>query len=204
MKKFDKIEKMTDNKFLNLYHIFARGKSGKAFDYYFASRNNEKMVKPLGENRNPEGMAIYAILRDQPDKLVMLCQYRYPVGDYLYELPAGLIEPGETAAEAAIREMFEETGLALEVYEGGKGYYRRPYYLAQGMTDESGVIVYGYASGEVCKRAQEDSEDIEVLYIDKEKARILLESGKLSARAALLLIQFIQADPENPFDFLNN
>lgn len=42
------------------------------------------------------------------------------MNDYLYELPAGLIEPEETASEAACREMIEETGWKLEVYEGGE------------------------------------------------------------------------------------
>ena len=37
-------------------------------------------------------MAVYAVTEDG-EKLVLVRQYRYPVNDYLYGLPAGLIEP---------------------------------------------------------------------------------------------------------------
>lgn len=53
----------------------------------------------------------------------MIRQYRYPLDDYLYELPAGLIDEGEGPSEAAIREMKEETGMDFEVYEGGNAAY---------------------------------------------------------------------------------
>ena len=88
----------------------------------------------------PEGMAVYAVTEDG-EKLVLVRQYRYPVNDYLYELPAGLIEPEETASEAACREMIEETGWKLEVYEGGEPAFRRGFFLAQGLTDESGSMI---------------------------------------------------------------
>ena len=41
-------------------------------------------------------------------------QYRYTLGDYIYEFPAGLVEPDENYHEGAIREMYEETGLKLD------------------------------------------------------------------------------------------
>ena len=40
--------------------------------------------------------------------LIMVRQFRYPLNDYIYELPAGLIDPGESIKETAIREMKEE------------------------------------------------------------------------------------------------
>ena len=60
-----------------------------------------------------KGMAVYAVTEDG-QHLVLVRQYRYPMDDYLYELPAGLIEPGGTASEAACGEMIEETGWKLE------------------------------------------------------------------------------------------
>ena len=118
-KHYRGIEKQTDNPFLNLYHIDALGRDGTPFHYYFASRNDENNIKHKTHSMRPEGMAVYAVTEDG-EKLVLVRQYRYPVNDYLYELPAGLIEPEETASEAACREMIEETGWKLEVYEGGE------------------------------------------------------------------------------------
>lgn len=53
---------------------------------------------------------IYAVLKDDPEKIVLVRQYRYPINKYIYELPAGLIDEGETSEQTAIREMKEETG----------------------------------------------------------------------------------------------
>ena len=35
----------------------------------------------------------------------LVCQYRYTIGDYIYEFPAGLVEPNEEFHEGAVREM---------------------------------------------------------------------------------------------------
>lgn len=49
---------------------------------------------------------------DDDEKLVMVHQYRHPVGHRLWELPAGILdEPGEDPLAAAKRELWEETGL---------------------------------------------------------------------------------------------
>lgn len=147
-KHYRGIEKLTDNPFLNLYHIDALGRDGMPFHYYFASRNGEDNIKHKTHSLRPEGMAVYAVTEDG-QHLVLVRQYRYPMDDYLYELPAGLIEPGETASEAACREMIEETGWKLEVYEGGEPAFRRGFFLAQGLTDESGSMIFGTVTEQV-------------------------------------------------------
>jgi 8-oxo-dGTP pyrophosphatase MutT (NUDIX family) len=45
-----------------------------------------------------------------PARIVIIKQYRPPIGVYCLELPAGLIDAGESAGEAALRELAEETG----------------------------------------------------------------------------------------------
>lgn len=58
------------------------------------------------------GAVVIAAL-DDDDRLVMVRQYRHPVGDWLEELPAGLLDkPGEPALRAAERELAEEANLA--------------------------------------------------------------------------------------------
>lgn len=47
-------------------------------------------------------------------KLALVRQYRYPVGEGVWEIPAGGIEPGETPTEAAVREVREELGVEVE------------------------------------------------------------------------------------------
>ena len=117
--KYTDIRKLTDNKFLNLYEMDALTDSGKPFHYYFASRNKEEALPLMTGKLQSNGIVIYPVMKDAPDKLVMIRQYRYPVDAWLYELPAGLIDEGENAQQAAVREMREETGLLFEPYEGG-------------------------------------------------------------------------------------
>ncbi len=201
-KKFTGIRKLTDNPFLNLYCMDALTCSGRFFPYYFASRNPEEKLKINTDPLKPEGIVIYPLWREEPEKIVMIRQYRYPAGDYLYELPAGLIDAGETPEEAAVREMKEETGLDFEVYRGGKDMFRRPFFLGPGFTDETGCAVFGYALGNIDGRFREDSEDIEVILADKREAERILEKEKVSLRCAYLLLQFLHMVKEAPFAFL--
>jgi len=58
---------------------------------------------------HPGGVAVFAI--DENDCVIMVRQYRYPMGEETLELPAGKLEPGEEPASAAMRELEEETGM---------------------------------------------------------------------------------------------
>ena len=145
-------------------------------------------------------MAVYAVTEDG-EKLVLVRQYRYPVNDYLYELPAGLIEPEETASEAACREMIEETGWKLEVYEGGEPAFRRGFFLAQGLTDESGSMIFGIVTENVGQQ-MENTEDIQVILADRQEVLRILREERVSMRCGLMLMQFLTTEPEAPFAFL--
>ncbi len=200
--KFTAVRKVTDNPFFNLYEMDALTNSGKPFGYYFGSRNDENHIKLKTKALNVEGIVIYPVLREEPDKIVMIRQYRYPLDAYLYELPAGLVDGDETPAEAAIREMKEETGLDFEVYEGGSPAFRRPFFMGAGFTDECSAAVFGYASGHVTDKYAEDSESIQVLLADKKEAERILGEERVSLRCAYLLMQFLRSSKNAPFDFL--
>jgi ADP-ribose pyrophosphatase len=149
-----------------------------------------------------DGVVIYPIYRQDPEKLVLLHQFRYPVNDYVYEVPAGLVDEGETPEQAALREMREETGLDFEQYKGGDIALSRPFVQSQGMSDECNVTVFGYASGEISTAAAEQREDIRVILADRREAARILREELVSIRAAYLLLAFIHSDPADPFAFL--
>lgn len=200
--KFTAVRKLSDNRFLNLYEMDALTVSGSPFHYYFASRNkDEELPLYTGETRS-NGIVIYPVWKEDTGKIVLIRQYRYPLDRWIYELPAGLIDEGESAEEAAIREMKEETGLVFEPYVGGDPAFRRPVYLGAGMTDETSTSVFGYAVGDKSKRYQEDAERIEVVLADKAEVRRILKEEDVSLRAAFLLMNFLQMGKENPFGFL--
>lgn len=202
-KKYTDVRKLTDNPFLNLYEMDALTNTGRKFHYYFASRNKEKDLPLLTGKVPSNGIVIYPIWKREPDKLVMIRQYRYPLDAWIYELPAGLIDEGESPKEAAVREMKEETGLDFIPYENGAVEFQKPFFLGAGMTDETSTSVFGYADGELSDRFREDTESIEVLLADRKEALRILREERLSLRAGFLLMEFVKMSKEDPFAFLH-
>ncbi len=201
-KKYTSVRKLTNNPFLNLYEMDALTDGGRKFNYYFASRNKERDL-PLYTGKVPlNGIVIYPVWKKDPDKLVMIRQYRYPLDAWIYELPAGLIDEGESPSDAAVREMKEETGLTFEPYEDGDDVFRRPLFLGAGITDETSTSVFGYADGELSGEFMEDTESIEVLLVDKQEAVRILGQERISLRAELLLMNFLRMEKNDPFAFL--
>lgn len=201
MERIKKIEQCTHNPFVNLYDLQVCHKNGKEGKYFVASRakSAEQLKMNTGENP-PDGVVIYALYGENHDRVVLVRQFRYPLGDYVYELPAGLVESGEDFHRAAVRELKEETGLTftpLSVEE----MYERPAFTSVGMTDESCATVYGYASGEISRDYMEESEDIEIILADRNEIRRILREEKVAIICSYMLMHFL-ADQENPFGFL--
>lgn len=197
------VRRLTDNEFLNLYEIDALTNRGSSFHYYFASRNKTEELPLLTGRLLNNGIVIYPVWKEETDKIVMIRQYRYPIGKWIYELPAGLIDEGETAGQAAVREMKEETGLDFQIYEGGSSLFRRPVCLGAGLTDETSTTVFGYASGKISGKFQESTEKIQVILVNKNEAVRILKEETVSLRASFLLMEFLKMEEEKPFAFLN-
>ena len=194
------IEKLTDSKFVNLYHINATSVHNTPVSYFVTSRAKsiEQMKIKTREN-TPDGVIIYSLYGEKRDKVVLVRQYRYTIGDYIYEFPAGLVEPDEEFHEGAVREMHEETGLKFTPLKVDSA-FEKPYFTTIGMTDESCATVYGYAEGEISKDAQEDSEEIEVVLADREEVKRILKEENVAIMCAYQLMHFLQDD--EPFAFL--
>ena len=201
MGKINSIEKLTDNRFVNLYNVKATSVHDTPVNYFVASRAKSIETMKISTRKNtPDGVIIYSEYGEKHDKVVLIRQYRYTLGDYIYEFPAGLVEPDENYHEGAIRELYEETGLTLKPIEVDEA-YQKPYFTTVGMTDESCATVYGYASGEVSASAQEDTEEIEVVLADREEVKRILREENVAIMCAYMLMHFLQ--DEEPFAFLN-
>jgi ADP-ribose pyrophosphatase len=78
----------------------------------------ETVELPNGETteleivRHPGGAAVVAL--DERDRVCLLRQYRHAAGGWLWELPAGKIDPGETPFSTARRELAEEAGVVSD------------------------------------------------------------------------------------------
>ena len=202
MSSIGKIQKKTENRFLNFYEFEAVHRDGKVTPYYVSSRAKEiDELKAVTHRNKPDGVILYGVYGEKRDKVVLIRQYRYPLGGYCYEFPAGLVEDGEDMLEAAKREMFEETGLTFTPREGGS--FSRPFFTTIGMTDESCGTVYGYCSGVPTNANQEASEEIQVVIADREECKRILREENVAIMCAYMLMHFI-ASTGDPLDFLQD
>lgn len=193
--------KQTDNRFLNLYALDVCHRTGAPATYYVSSRRKSAdSIKAMTGDNAPDGVVICALHGADHDRIVLVKQFRYPAGDYVYELPAGLVEPGEELVSAGVREMFEETGLQFAPIpsEG----FDAPYFTSVGMTDEACSTLFGYCSGTPNTDHQEESEDIRVVLADREECRRILREEKVAIMCAYFLMHFISCEGD-PFSFLN-
>ena len=198
MERIKGIKKQTDNRFLNLYELDATFRDGSRAPYYVASRRKDaESLKAATGDRHADGVILYGVYGDQKDKVVLVRQYRYPLGDYVYEFPAGLVEPSEDMLDAGIREMYEETGLSFTPVQTA-----RPFFTTIGMTDESCGTVFGYCSGEPSVAGQEGTEDIQVVLADREECKRILKEENVAIMCAYMLMHFIASEGD-PLVFLN-
>ena len=200
MSRIGRIEKKTDTPYLNFYQLEAEHRDGRISPYYVASRAKDiAHLKAVTGKNAPDGVILYGVYGPRKDKLVLIRQYRYPLGGYVYEFPAGLIEDGEDMLSAGIREMYEETGLSFQPRESGS--YSRPFFTTVGMTDESCSMVFGYCSGTPTNAHQEASEEIQVVLADRAECRRILKEENVAVMCAYMMMHFIAA-PGDPLDFL--
>jgi len=201
MSQIGKIDKKTNNRFLNFYEMEAIHRDGRVSPYYVASRAvDTDRLKAVTHRNDPDGVILYGVYGERKDSVVLIRQYRYPLGGYVYEFPAGLVEEGEDMLSAAIREMYEETGLTFTPKEAGS--YSRPFFTTVGMTDESCGTVYGYCSGEPTNAHQEASEEIQVVIADREECRRILKEENVAIMCAYMLMHFIASEGD-PLAFID-
>ena len=202
MDRIKGVKRLTENRFLNLYELDARQRDGKPIRYYVASRAKKtEDLKYVSGHRRADGVIMYGVYGEQKDRIVLIRQYRYPLGDYIYEFPAGLVEPGEDVREAGIREMFEETGMTFTPREGGD--FERPFFTTVGMTDESCAMVFGYCSGTPSNEHQEAAEDIQVVLADRDECRRILKEENVAIMPAYMMMHFLNTQGD-PLEFLGN
>ncbi len=105
--------------------------------------------------RHPGASAVVPFLSD-PDgddpQVLLIRQYRYAADGYLYEIPAGRLDPGENPRDCAARELKEETGCTAEEVD-----YLLTMYTTPGFTDEKIHIFMatGLTAGETKHEADE-------------------------------------------------
>ena len=174
--KFKKIEKKHTGKFVHRYDITYETEEGQEKVYEMISRDSQ--IDSLERLQKREADAVVMVIHDMTgEKLLLNREFRLALGDWVYNFPAGLIEPGETAEESAKRELKEETGLDLIAIDDIMGFS----YSAVGFSNESNVCLVGRASGQFAG-SNSDVEEIEAAWFTKKEIQELLKTGTFAAR----------------------
>jgi len=135
------------------------------------------------------GRRAVMIIATVGEKLVVTKEFRVPIGGCEYGFPAGLIDDGETAEDAARRELGEETGLELtEILASSQPVFNSP-----GLSDEAITIVYARAAGTPSRDRLEADEDIQTLLLDRDGVAAVLadKSNLIGAKAWMEFHHFV-------------
>jgi ADP-ribose pyrophosphatase len=136
--------------------------------------------------RHPGASAIVPFMSDptgDDPQLLLLRQYRYAAGGYIYEIPAGRLDGDESPATCAARELKEETGCTAERLEPMYTMFTTP-----GFTDEliHVFLASGLTHGET---AREADEFVDVVIVSLAEALELIRTGEImDAKSALAIL----------------
>ena len=161
---------MADPERLSTDRIF----SGKVFDV-----DRDRVRMPHGREvvvdviRHPASAVIAPV--PEPGHVILIRQYRYAVNRWLWELPAGSVDPGETPEQAARRECHEEIGQVPDTVVRLGSMFPTPGYCDEEMFF---FRVSGLTEPKDPAELDED-EDIEVKVFTLKDAREMVRRGEI-------------------------
>ena len=174
--KYKGIRKILEGKFITRYDVDYLTAEGHEKTYEIISRNRNLQTLEDLQNKVPD--SVIMILTDEAGERILVSrEYRMAMAQWIYNFPAGLIDPGEAPEESARRELWEETGLTLlridEVLDNS--------YSAIGFSNERNVCVFGKAAG-TFRKSTSDAEEIIPGWYTKEEILRLLRTEPFAAR----------------------
>lgn len=124
-----------------------------------------------------------AVLAIHNDRMIVVDQYRQPLGRTQIEIPAGKLEPGEDPADAIARELKEETGYTAKELKLLYSFYTSP-----GFADE---LIHLYLADELEQgEAQLDEDEfLEMSAITLEEAYEQIRAGRISDAKTIMAVQ---------------
>ncbi len=170
------IRKTLEGRFITRYDVDYLTAEGHSKTYEIISRNPD--IRTLEELQNKVPNAVVMVLTDESgERILVNREYRMAMAQWIYNFPAGLIDPGETPEESARRELWEETGLRLtqirDVLDNS--------YSAVGFANERNICVFGTAEGDF-RKSTSDAEEIVPGWYTKEEIKALLRAEPFAAR----------------------
>jgi ADP-ribose pyrophosphatase len=117
---------------------------------------------------------------DQRKRVLLVRQYRLPAEKYLWELPAGRLDPGEKPLQAAKRELVEETGYRARKWTRMASFFVSPGYVQERMTI---YLATNLTEGEATPM---DDERIETRWFSRKELASMIRDGKIEDAKTML------------------
>ena len=154
------------------------------------SLRRDKVRLPNGKEtsrevvEHPGAVAVVPVLPD--GRIILVRQFRHPVGRILLEIPAGKLDAGENPDDCAVRELEEETG-----YRAGHIERKASIFTGPGFTDE---VIHIYVAGELCKTVlnPDDDEFLEAEAFDPAEIRRLICEGTIRDAKTIAAMYWLQ------------
>jgi ADP-ribose pyrophosphatase len=143
---------------------------------------HDKLIEPGGRKserdviRHNGSVVILAIDSSKNKKnpwIVVERQYRHAANQFLWELPAGKLDPGEDALAGAQRELAEETGYSAKKWKPLAEYYASPGFLGESMKV---FVAEGLVAGDT---NWDEDEQIELRLVKLSEALKMIEKGAI-------------------------
>jgi ADP-ribose pyrophosphatase len=145
--------------------------------------------------RHPGASAVVPFLdppADPDPRVLLIRQFRHAADDFIWEIPAGRLDPGESPERCAARELEEEAGMRAERLERLTTIYTTP-----GFTDERIhlFLATGLAPG---AQGREPDEFMEVLTRRWSEVLEMIRSGEIMDGKTLVGLMFVQCFRRHP------
>ena len=174
--EFQYLEKKEQGEFITRYDLHYKTVDNKDKTYEIISRNPD--LKGYEDIHNNKVDAVVLIMHDETgEKILINKEFRLAPGAWVYNFPAGLIDPGEQPEESARRELKEETGLDIVSIDEWIG----ESYSAVGFSNEKNLCCVGKAAGTFSKSSSTLEEIVPGWYTKKE-VRELLKTQPFAGR----------------------
>ncbi len=147
------------------------------------------LIGELEMVRHPGASAVVPFLDplDSPDpRILLIRQYRYAANGYVYEIPAGRLDPGETPEDCAARELREETG-----YSASDLIRLTTFYTTPGFTDEQIHLFAASGLTEGNSRVEAD-EVLDLAPVTLSRAMAMIASGERMDGKSMIGVLFAE------------